>query len=339
MEIAVLGAGSFGTCLSKHLSDQGYRTRLWCRSESLAEEIERTRENSRYLSGHFLGDMVSVHAEMEAVVEGAAMVVGVTPSHAAREVLSRAAHYVAGNAVVVNASKGLEAGTLKRIDQIYEEVLGPETAQRAAYLSGPTFAKEVAAGMPSAMVVASREEGSARLVQDVFSNAHFRVYSSDDIVGVQVGGALKNVVAICVGLSDGLGFGHNARAALITRGLAEISRMGAAMGAHPLTFTGLSGVGDLVLTCAGDLSRNRRVGLALAKGSALKDIVAEMQMVAEGVKTTKVAHELAVRLGVEAPLTHFIYSVLYERRDARQGLADLMGRALRAERDEPPGFQ
>jgi glycerol-3-phosphate dehydrogenase (NAD(P)+) len=170
-------------------------------------------------------------------------------------------------------------------------------------------------------------------VQEVFSNRHLRVYSSDDIIGVQIGGALKNTVAICAGLSDGLGFGHNARAALITRGLAEISRMGAAMGANPLTFLGLSGVGDLVLTCAGDLSRNRRVGLALAEGKALEQITSEMQMVAEGVKTTRVACDLSRRLGVQAPLTDFIYSVLYEGREPRQGIADLMSRALKSELD------
>jgi glycerol-3-phosphate dehydrogenase (NAD(P)+) len=333
MEIAVIGAGSYGTCLAKHLGDQGYRTRLWCRSERLAAEIAETRENSVYLPGFTLKDTVDVHTELQDCVTGAELVVGVTPSHAIRDVLGRASAFIRSDAIVVNASKGLEDGTLKRIDQIYADVLGEQHAQRATYLSGPTFAQEVAAGLPSAMVVAALEQGSAELVQDTFSNEYLRVYSSDDIIGVQVGGALKNVVAICAGLSDGLGFGHNARAALITRGLAEISRMGAAMGANPLTFAGLSGVGDLVLTCAGDLSRNRRVGLALARGKALEEIVAEMQMVAEGVKTARVAHELSRELGVDAPLTDFIYSVLYEEQEPRQGIANLMSRALRPELD------
>lgn len=333
MEIAVLGAGSYGTCLAKHLSDQGYPVHLWCRSPELAQRIRTTRENADYLPGFRLGDLVEVTADLSLAVRDTQMVVAVTPSHAVRDVLVRAEPDIAADAIVVNASKGLEEGTFNRIDQIYAEVLGGERAERAAFLSGPTFAKEVAAGMPSALVVAAKRMDSAERVQEVFSNSHLRVYSSDDVIGVQVGGALKNVVAICAGLSDGLGFGHNARAALITRGLAEISRMGTAMGANPLTFAGLSGVGDLVLTCAGDLSRNRRVGLALANGTPLETIVSEMQMVAEGVKTARVAHELALRMRVDAPLTHFIYSVLYEDRDARQGIADLMGRALRAERD------
>ena len=260
------------------------------------------------------------------------MVIAVTPSQAAREVLGKAHAFMREDAIVVNASKGLEQETYKRMDEVYADIFPSEMATRAAYLSGPTFAKEVAAGMPSAMVVASRDAKSNEAVQDVFHNPSFRVYSSDDVVGVLVGGALKNIFAICAGLSDGLGFGQNARAALITRGMAEISRMGVAMGANPLTFLGLSGMGDLVLTCAGDLSRNRRVGLGLAEGKKLDEIIAEMNMVAEGVKTTKVAFEWAEKHEIYAPLTTLIHGILYKGVDARVGIQEVMSRSQRPER-------
>ncbi|MCP4444842.1 MAG: NAD(P)-dependent glycerol-3-phosphate dehydrogenase [Myxococcales bacterium] len=333
MKISVIGAGSYGTCLAKHLGDQGYDVALWCRSAKRAAQIQETRENGDYLPGFLLPACINVTSDLEQAVKGRGMVIGVTPSQAARDVLGRAAPFFDKAVVVVNASKGLEENSYDRIDQIYSDIFSEDIASRAAFLSGPTFAKEVAAGMPSAMVVASRCAESTAAVQEVFHNPLFRVYSSDDYVGVQVGGALKNIIAICAGLSDGLGFGQNARAALITRGMAEISRMGVAMGADPLTFLGLSGMGDLVLTCAGDLSRNRRVGLALADGKSLETIVSEMQMIAEGVKTAKVAYEWTRQHDVYAPLTNLIYSVLYEGLNPREGIADIMGRDQRPERD------
>jgi glycerol-3-phosphate dehydrogenase (NAD(P)+) len=235
--------------------------------------------------------------------------------------------------VVVNASKGLEEGSNLRIDQIYQQIFPPEVVARAAYLSGPTFAKEVAAGLPSVIVIAGRDGDATRLCQEAFSNDRFRVYSSDDVVGVQLGGALKNVIAICAGVSDGLELGNNARAALITRGLAEIARIGAAQGGNPLTFAGLSGLGDLVLTCTGALSRNRQVGLALAGGKKIGQITAEMRMVAEGVKTTRAAHDLAASLGVRAPLSEVAYRILYEDAPVREAISELMTRSLRDERD------
>ena len=333
MKIAVIGAGSYGTCLAKHLGDQDYDVSLWCRNPERADRIHETRINKDYLPGFTLPECISVTSSLEEAVRGRGMVIGVTPSQAAREVLGAAAPFFDPNVVVVNASKGLEENTYDRIDQIYSEIFPKAIADRAAFLSGPTFAKEVAAGMPSAMVVAARQHESAMAVQEVFHNPLFRVYSSEDTIGVQVGGALKNIIAICAGLSDGLGFGQNARAALITRGMAEISRMGVAMGADPLTFLGLSGMGDLVLTCAGDLSRNRRVGLALAEGKTLETIVSEMQMIAEGVKTARVAYGWTQSHDVYAPLTTFMYKVLYENLDPRKGIADIMGRDQRPERD------
>ncbi len=333
MKIAVIGAGSYGTCLAKHLGDQDYDVSLWCRNPERAERIRETRVNTDYLPGFKLPQCISVTSSLEEAVRDRGMVIGVTPSQAAREVLGAAAQFFVPSVVVVNASKGLEENTYDRIDQVYSDIFSDDIAQRAAFLSGPTFAKEVAAGMPSAMVVASREHESAVAVQEVFHNPLFRVYSSEDYIGVQVGGALKNIIAICAGLSDGIGFGQNARAALITRGMAEISRVGVAMGADPLTFLGLSGMGDLVLTCAGDLSRNRRVGLALAEGKTLDTIVSEMQMIAEGVKTARVAYRWTQSHDVYAPLTTLIYKVLYENLDPREGIADIMGRDQRPERD------
>ncbi len=333
MKIAVVGAGSYGTCLAKHLGDQEYDVTLWCRSPQRAEVIETTRENKTYLPGFELSATTRVTADLQSAVEGRDMVIGVTPSQSVRDVLGRAAAFLGKDTVVVNASKGLEEGSYKRIDEVYSDIFSEEMAERSAFLSGPTFAKEVAAGMPSAMVVASEVPASSALVQEVFHNPKFRVYTSEDRIGVQIGGALKNIIAICAGLSDGLGFGQNARAAIITRGMAEISRMGVAMGADPLTFLGLSGMGDLVLTCAGDLSRNRKVGLALAAGKSLEEIVSEMQMVAEGVKTTKVAKQWAEQNDVYAPLTSLIYSVIYDGGDARETITKLMSVSQRKERD------
>ncbi len=333
VDIGVLGAGSYGTCLAKLLADAGHRVTLWARSQELVDSIRTTRINEAYLPGYSLPDGAEITADLAVACSGKSIVLAVTPSHAARSVLSQALPHFDDGVVVVNASKGLEMGTSDRIDQIYTEIFPAAIAARATYLSGPTFAKEVAAGQPSAIVVAGRDTNSTQLVQETFSTERFRVYSSEDIIGVQIGGALKNVVAICAGISDGLGFGQNARAALITRGLAEITRIGVKLGAEPMTFAGLSGLGDLVLTCAGDLSRNRQVGLALGRGKKLEAIVSEMRMVAEGVKTTKVAHELAAKLGVPAPLAGFAHGVLYEDRSAADGLVELMGRALKRERD------
>ena len=333
MEIGVIGAGSFGTCLAIQAAEAGHAVTLWCRNPELAESITRSRENDIYLPGYKLAESAVVTSDLTEAITGKELVLGVTPSHAIRDVLGRAAEHLADDVIIMNASKGLEEGSFARVDQIYTEIFAPPISERACFLSGPTFAKEVAAGQPSAIVVASRQRGAAEKVQKALSTERFRVYSSEDIIGVQIGGALKNVVAICAGISDGLGYGQNARAALITRGLAEISRIGVALGADPMTFMGLSGLGDLVLTCAGDLSRNRQVGLALGRGRKLDDIVSEMRMVAEGVKTTRVAHQLAASLGVPAPLASFAHSVLYEDVPAADGLKVLMGRALKPERD------
>lgn len=332
-DVAVIGAGSFGTCLAILCANAGHRVTLWCREGDIAADLARTRENATYLPGFRLPAAVEVTSDLERAARGKAIVLGVTPSHAIGDVLGRAAAWLDPDAVVVNASKGLEEGTLATIEEVYRRILPPPLAARATYLSGPTFAAEVAAGMPSAVVLAGRDAAACGFVQRALSTDRFRPYTTDDVTGVLVGGAIKNVVAIAAGVSDGLGFGSNARAALITRGLAEITRMGVAMGAEAATFAGLSGIGDLVLTCSGDTSRNRRVGLALGQGKRMAEILGEMRMVAEGVKTTKVAHALAARLGVQAPITGVMHAIIHEDAPAAETMQQLMARSLKAERD------
>ncbi len=332
-DIAVIGAGSYGTCLAMLFGNAGHRVHLWCRSAATAAELEAGRENYAYLPGFRLPDSVRVTHDIALAVADKRFVVGVTPSHGIREVLGAAAPFLHPDTVVINASKGLEDKTLATIDQVYREIFPARIAARATYLSGPTFASEIAAGLPAAIVLAGHDAETVEQAQRALSSIRFRIYSSQDVRGVQIAGALKNVIAIAAGVSDGLAMGSNARVALITRGLAEITRIGLAMGADPHTFAGLSGMGDLVLTCSGDSSRNRRVGLALGQGQSMTAILSEMRMVAEGVKTTKVAHELAEKLGVDAPLTRAINAVLYGGISAKDAMTALMQRALRPEKD------
>jgi glycerol-3-phosphate dehydrogenase (NAD(P)+) len=248
-----------------------------------------------------------------------------------RSVVRQAAAHIEPGTLLVSAAKGIENDTLLPMSEVLLEVLPAAVAEGLAFLSGPSFAREVAAGMPTAVVAAASREKVARRVQEVFSTETFRVYTNDDIIGVELGGALKNVIAVAAGVSDGLGFGYNTRAALITRGLAEMTRLGTAMGANPATFAGLAGMGDLVLTCTGDLSRNRTVGMELGRGRKLEEILGGMKMVAEGVKTTLSAYQLARKLGVEAPIIEQMYLILYEGKEARQAVADLMLRELKPE--------
>jgi len=332
-DIAVIGAGSYGTCLAILTASAGHRVSLWSRGAEAAAQLAASRENTDYLPGYRLPDEITVTADLAAAVRGKELVLGVTPSHAIRDVLGRIAGELDPDAVVINASKGLESDTLLTIDEIYRQIFSRRIAERACFLSGPTFATEIAAGMPAAIVLAGRDPETCAYAQHTVSCDVFRVYSSDDVTGVLLGGALKNVIAIAAGVSDGLGFGDNARAALITRGLHEITRMGVAMGAHAQTFAGLSGMGDLVLTCAGNASRNRRVGIALGQGKTMAEILDHMRMVAEGVKTTKVAYELAGKLGVPAPITEVMFQIIHRGEPARETMTGLMQRALRGERD------
>jgi glycerol-3-phosphate dehydrogenase (NAD(P)+) len=332
-DIAVVGAGSYGSCLAMLFGRAGHRVSLWCRNPETADSMERTRANEGYLPGHTLPDTITVTSDLEAAVSGKQFVVGVTPSHGIRAVLGKAVRVMDPDAIVINASKGLDEGSLATIDRVYAEIFPERIAQRATFLSGPTFANEIAAGTPAAIVLAGRDEATLKLAQVALTSLHFRIYRTEDVVGVLIGGALKNVVAIGAGVCDGLGFGSNTRVALMTRGLAEITRIGVALGAHPQTFAGLSGMGDLVLTCSGDASRNRRVGLALGRGKKMAEILAEMKQVAEGVKTAKVAHELATKLGVEAPIMDVMHSALHEGLPMREAVERLLARPVGLERD------
>ncbi len=326
MKISVLGAGSFGTCLAILMGNKGYAVKLWARDPELSKVMEKTRENPRYLPGHGLPESVEVTSKLTEVLP-ADVLFAVTPSSGIADSLRPLVGSLR-DTIVVNASKGIDVETLETIDETYKRLLPAEVFQKAVYFSGPTFAKEIAAGKPSAAVVAGQDENTVQLVQSLLSSAVFRAYSCADVKGVLIGGALKNVVAIAAGICDGLKLGANARAAIVTRGLAEISRVGVAMGADPLTFAGLSGLGDLVLTCSGDLSRNRRVGLGLGQGQALTDIQAKLGMVAEGVRTTKAADRLAKQLDVDAPITGAVYDVLFNNVSPSDALIALMGREL-----------
>jgi len=329
----VLGAGSWGTALAKLLADQGHPTRLWARRKVMADAIQGQRENQAYLPGFPLPDMLETTSDLAFALEGSDLIVSVVPTHGLREVLQDAAPLFGTKAPIVSATKGIEIDSLMLVSEIFEDMLPESQHRQLAYLGGPSFAKEVAACLPTAVSVAGHDADLVAVAQEAFTTDRFRVYSTEDVVGVELGGALKNVVAIAAGIADGLGFGHNTRAGLITRGLAEISRLAISRGANPLTLAGLSGMGDLVLTCTGDLSRNRNVGLQIGQGKSLQEILGSMQMVAEGVRTTQSAKELSERDGVDMPITQEVYAMLYEDKPPLKAVVDLMARPLRAERE------
>ena len=329
----VLGAGSWGTALAKLLADQGHPTRLWARRKVMADAIQGQRENQAYLPGFPLPDTLETTSDLAFALEGSDLIVSVVPTHGLREVLQDAAPLFGTKAPIVSGTKGIEIDSLMLVSEIFEDMLPESQHRQLAYLGGPSFAKEVAACLPTAVSVAGHDADVVAVAQEAFTTDRFRVYSTEDVVGVELGGALKNVVAIAAGIADGLGFGHNTRAGLITRGLAEISRLAISRGANPLTLAGLSGMGDLVLTCTGDLSRNRNVGLQIGQGKSLQDILGSMQMVAEGVRTTQSAKELSERDGVDMPITQEVYAMLYEDKPPLKAVVDLMARPLRAERE------
>lgn len=333
-QAAVLGAGSWGTALAMLLAENGHRVRLFAHYDHEAKAINETRANQPYLPGFTVPENITATANLREALEGAELVMSVVPTAALRQVLAKAAPLLPKDAPIVSCTKGIENGTLMLVSQIFEELIPTDRLKNVTYLAGPSFAREVAAKMPTAVTVAGTDADVCHRVQSLMRSSFFRVYTTDDVVGCELGGALKNVIAIAAGIGDGLGFGHNARAATITRGLAEIGRLAQKLGAHPMTMGGLAGVGDLVLTCTGDLSRNRTVGLALGRGQKLADILAGMTMVAEGVNTTRSAHDLAAREDVEMPITEAMYRILYEDQDPREAVIDLMTRRARPERDD-----
>jgi glycerol-3-phosphate dehydrogenase (NAD(P)+) len=301
--------------------------------KDLAAEMKETRANNVYLPGHQLPDAVAPSSDMEEVLREPDMIVQVCPSHVVRRVMEEAYRYFPKDVPIVSASKGIENDTLMTVDEILFDILPGRFHKYLAYVSGPSFAREVAAGVPTVVVAASRNLEVAQTVQETFSTPTFRVYTSEDVAGVELGGALKNVIAIAAGAAAGLGLGHNALAALITRGLAELTRLAVKKGANPLTLSGLAGMGDLVLTCTGDLSRNRTVGYSLGQGKSLKEILESMNMVAEGVKTTKSTYDLAAKEDVEMPITEQTYNILYRDTSAADAVFALMTRSLKHERE------
>ena len=334
-KIAVIGAGSWGTALTKPIGDLGQTVSLWAHRKEHVQELKATRQNKAYLPGFTLADTVTPVADLREAVEGHTIILMVVPSHVFREVFIGLEPYLQHEACVVSASKGIENDSLLTMTQVMEDVLASASGTgerniKTGVLSGPSFAREVAAGLPTAVTVAAQNMEEAVYVQRALSTP-FRVYAATDVIGLELGGALKNIVAIGAGICDGLGYGTNTRAALITRGLAEITRLGVSMGADPLTFSGLGGLGDLVLTCTGDLSRNRMVGLKLGQGKKLSTILSEMNMVAEGVKTTRSAWHLARKVGVEMPILEQVYQVLYQEKPCQDAVRDLLARSLKEE--------
>jgi glycerol-3-phosphate dehydrogenase (NAD(P)+) len=327
--IAILGAGSWGSALAVHLARVGHDVRLWARNPVLATELVSTRQNARYLPGViFPGPLAATHSLYDALAESEIVVVTV-PSHGLRAVLRDARPAIDASAVVVSAVKGLEVGSMRRMSEVIAEEL--EDVSSVVALSGPSFAAELARELPTAIVAASTSGAAVQRVQAEFRSASLRIYGSSDVIGVELGGALKNIIAIAAGVVDGLGLGHNAMAALITRGLVEMTRLAVSLGAQRDTMSGLAGLGDLVLTCTGELSRNRHVGIELGRGRTLDDILASSSMVAEGVRTTAAALALGAHHKVELPIAEQMAEVLSGRKDPQSAIRDLMGRKQRQE--------
>jgi glycerol-3-phosphate dehydrogenase (NAD(P)+) len=329
--VALLGAGSWGTALAIHLGRLGHPVRLWTRDAAAATRLADAREHASAHPGVRFPDEITPTSDLRAALTDAGAAVLACPSHALRAVAEAARPHLRGDALIASTAKGIEQDTDCTMSVVLEQVLGAAHYDRISVLSGPSFAREVASGMPTAVTAGARTEAVAQQLQQLFNGPTFRVYTSTDVVGVEIGGAVKNVIAVAAGVSDGLGFGTNTRAALITRGLAEISRLAVQLGADRQTLYGLSGLGDLVLTCTGDLSRNRSVGLRLGRGETLSDILASMSEVAEGVRNTRAVHALAARVGVEMPITRQMFEMLYENKSPMQAVVDLMTRRLKRE--------
>jgi glycerol-3-phosphate dehydrogenase (NAD(P)+) len=329
--ISVIGAGSWGTALSLAFSKKGHKVKLWAYEEEVLESILRCRENNLFLPGIQLPENITPTKSLPVALQRAQIVLSVMPSHVCRSLYEQMLPSLSEGMVLVSATKGLETETLMRMSEVMRSVVSARFTPSVAVLSGPSFAREVARGDPTAIVIASEDEKIARYVQEEFSSGFMRLYTSTDVVGVELGGAVKNVIAIAAGVIEGLGLGHNPKAALITRGLAEMARLARACGARSETLAGLAGMGDLVLTCTGDLSRNRAVGVELGKGRCLSEIIASTHTVAEGVKTTAATVALSRRLGIEMPITHKVHQILQGKITPRDAIRELMERTLKNE--------
>ena len=333
LEIGVVGAGSWGTALANLLAMQGFTIDLWVYEQDIKEQIEIHRENAVFLSGITLSPNLRPSNDLSEVIADKDVLLIVVPSHVMRSICQKMAAELSPKTIVISASKGIENHTYLTMTGVIKDTIPAVTDDRLAVLSGPSFAREVAQNVPTAVTMASKSLEVAQLLQQVFASRFFRVYSHEDVLGVELGGAVKNVIAIATGMIDGLKLGLNSRAALITRGQTEIRRLGVALGANPRTFTGLAGIGDLILTCTGSLSRNYTVGVKLGQGMTLKEILAEMQMVAEGVNTAKSVFNLSRKVEVEMPIAREVYHILFEDRSPKEALYRLMTRDLKQELD------
>ena len=333
-KIAVVGAGSWGTAIADLLACKGFQISLWVFEAEVRDQIEQFQENKLFLPGHTLSANILPSNDLAAVVSDKNLIVIVVPSHLMRAMTNKMSGHLSNRTIIVSASKGIEQKTHLTMSGVIKENLPEVSEALTAVISGPSFAKEVAQKMPTSVTVACKDSNTAAIVQNAFATDYFRVYTSDDVIGVELGGAVKNVIAIAAGMLDGLGLGLNTRAALITRGMTEVRRLGLHLGANPRTFTGLAGFGDLVLTCTGNLSRNYTVGIKLGRGQKLQEILDHMHMVAEGVKTAKSVYNFSRKLKVEMPICHEIYRILYEDLAPKEAVYRLMTRALKQELDE-----
>ncbi|WP_353894386.1 NAD(P)H-dependent glycerol-3-phosphate dehydrogenase [Proteinivorax hydrogeniformans] len=331
-KVSVLGAGGWGTAIAISLAKDGQQVKLWTRTDKSAQNLNKTRENIKYLPGAVIPANVTISSSIEKSVLNSDIIVIVTPSSAVRRVCEKIKPVISKDTIIVTASKGFEQNTLLRMSEVIQDVLGKQ--QPVAVLSGPNHAEEVGREIPTATVVASSKRKTAEIVQDAFMGPKLRVYTNPDIVGVETGGALKNIIALGAGISDGLGFGDNTKSALLTRGLTEIARLGVAMGGETVTFAGLSGIGDLVATCTSTHSRNWRAGNLLGQGKTLDEILADTNMVVEGVKTARSVNHLAEKYNVEMPISKQIYKVLFEDKDPKEAVTDLMLRGKTNEMEE-----
>jgi len=333
-KICILGAGSWGTAQAILLSKNYYNIIIWGRPEDDISDIQNTRENKRFLPGVKIPDNIQVTTDMAKAVEGAGLIVLAVPSQALRSVVEKLSLFLKKDVYLVNTAKGLEIDTRMRMSQVVEDVLGREMKERYAVLSGPSHAEEVAREVPTVVTVAAYRKDTAFYVQDTYMSPVFRVYTNPDVAGVELGGALKNIIALATGMADGLGYGDNTQAALITRGLTEITRLGEAMGGDPRTFSGLSGIGDLIVTCGSQYSRNRRAGFMLGQGYSLEDTLKKIGMVVEGVHTTRAIHKVAGEMKIEMPITTACYNILYSNESARETVDLLMKRRKKHEIEE-----